>query len=307
MIIARPVSLFRIRSVPTKKKFRKECRFCLHPNHIENSIISAILISSIWNSLALRGTQVVVNALIQAIPSIFNVLLVCLILWLIFAIMGVQMFAGKYYKVRRQRQWQSVKTNNGSLCSVCRFRGRSCVGRVRQEQDAVSGESREQQLHVAELANEFRPRRQGLPVPLPSGHLQRLDADHERRHRLERRTFPLSQFFDRWRNFFSFSAGGRAAQERSQHLHVPLLCLLHHLRLLLHSQPLHRSHHRQFQRAEEEGRRLFGNVHDGRPEEILQRHEEDGLEEAAESHSQASGMYYDNHCPAGQKVKQIVK
>ena len=40
-----------------------------------------------------------VNALIQAIPSIFNVLLVCLILWLIFAIMGVQMFAGKYYKV----------------------------------------------------------------------------------------------------------------------------------------------------------------------------------------------------------------
>ena len=41
----------------------------------------------------------VVNALVQAIPSIFNVLLVCLIFWLIFAIMGVQMFAGKYYKV----------------------------------------------------------------------------------------------------------------------------------------------------------------------------------------------------------------
>ncbi|EFX81393.1 hypothetical protein DAPPUDRAFT_50150 [Daphnia pulex] len=45
-----------------------------------------------------QGMRVVVNALIQAIPSIFNVLLVCLILWLIFAIMGVQMFAGKYYK-----------------------------------------------------------------------------------------------------------------------------------------------------------------------------------------------------------------
>jgi hypothetical protein len=42
---------------------------------------------------------VVVNALVQAIPSIFNVLLVCLIFWLIFAIMGVQLFAGKYYKV----------------------------------------------------------------------------------------------------------------------------------------------------------------------------------------------------------------
>lgn len=45
-------------------------------------------------------SQVVVNALVQAIPSIFNVLLVCLIFWLIFAIMGVQLFAGKYYKVR---------------------------------------------------------------------------------------------------------------------------------------------------------------------------------------------------------------
>ncbi|XP_071749702.1 sodium channel protein para isoform X10 [Lepeophtheirus salmonis] len=46
----------------------------------------------------MQGMRVVVNALVQAIPSIFNVLLVCLIFWLIFAIMGVQMFAGKYYK-----------------------------------------------------------------------------------------------------------------------------------------------------------------------------------------------------------------
>jgi len=40
--------------------------------------------------------QVVVNALIQAIPSIFNVLLVCLVFWLIFSIMGVNLFSGKY-------------------------------------------------------------------------------------------------------------------------------------------------------------------------------------------------------------------
>eukprot|EP00094_Tigriopus_californicus_P006087 TCALIF_05863-PA protein Name:"Similar to para Sodium channel protein para (Drosophila melanogaster)" AED:0.15 eAED:0.18 QI:29/0.48/0.42/0.88/0.68/0.76/26/1108/2230 len=46
----------------------------------------------------MQGMRVVVNALVQAIPSIFNVLMVCLIFWLIFAIMGVQMFAGKYYK-----------------------------------------------------------------------------------------------------------------------------------------------------------------------------------------------------------------
>lgn len=45
-----------------------------------------------------EGIRVVVNALIGAIPSIFNVLLVCLVFWLIFSIMGVQLFAGKFYK-----------------------------------------------------------------------------------------------------------------------------------------------------------------------------------------------------------------
>ncbi|XP_068103158.1 sodium channel protein type 2 subunit alpha-like isoform X3 [Hyperolius riggenbachi] len=44
-----------------------------------------------------EGMRVVVNALIGAIPSIFNVLLVCLIFWLIFSIMGVNLFAGKFY------------------------------------------------------------------------------------------------------------------------------------------------------------------------------------------------------------------
>ena len=42
--------------------------------------------------------QVVVNALIQAIPSICNVLIVCLVFWLIFSIMGVQLFGGQYFK-----------------------------------------------------------------------------------------------------------------------------------------------------------------------------------------------------------------
>ena len=46
----------------------------------------------------LLRVQVVVNALIGAIPSIFNVLLVCLVFWLIFSIMGVQLFGGKFYK-----------------------------------------------------------------------------------------------------------------------------------------------------------------------------------------------------------------
>ncbi|KAI8484970.1 hypothetical protein Bbelb_373770 [Branchiostoma belcheri] len=41
---------------------------------------------------------VVVNALVKAIPSIMNVLMVCLVFWLIFAIMGVQLFGGQFFK-----------------------------------------------------------------------------------------------------------------------------------------------------------------------------------------------------------------
>jgi len=46
--------------------------------------------------LVLCVIQVVVNALIQAIPAIFNVLLVCLVFWLIFSIMGVNLFGGRF-------------------------------------------------------------------------------------------------------------------------------------------------------------------------------------------------------------------
>ncbi|XP_036724872.1 sodium channel protein type 10 subunit alpha isoform X2 [Balaenoptera musculus] len=45
-----------------------------------------------------EGMRVVVDALVGAIPSIMNVLLVCLIFWLIFSIMGVNLFAGKFQK-----------------------------------------------------------------------------------------------------------------------------------------------------------------------------------------------------------------
>ncbi|CAM2105161.1 unnamed protein product [Caretta caretta] len=48
----------------------------------------------LWDELP----TVVVNALIGAIPSIMNVLLVCLIFWLIFSIMGVTLLAGKFGK-----------------------------------------------------------------------------------------------------------------------------------------------------------------------------------------------------------------
>ncbi|CAF4075639.1 unnamed protein product [Rotaria sordida] len=45
-----------------------------------------------------EGIRIVVSALFGAISSIFNVLLVCLVFWLIFSIRGVQLFGRKFYK-----------------------------------------------------------------------------------------------------------------------------------------------------------------------------------------------------------------
>ncbi|XP_015271643.1 PREDICTED: sodium channel protein type 2 subunit alpha isoform X2 [Gekko japonicus] len=59
-----------------------------------------------------EGMRVVVNALLGAIPSIMNVLLVCLIFWLIFSIMGVNLFAGKFY--------HCVNTSTGEIFDISR-------------------------------------------------------------------------------------------------------------------------------------------------------------------------------------------
>ena len=40
----------------------------------------------------------VVNSLLSAIPEIGNVSLVCLVFWLIFSVIGVQFFGGRFYK-----------------------------------------------------------------------------------------------------------------------------------------------------------------------------------------------------------------
>lgn len=63
--------------------------------------------------------KVVVNALVGAIPSIFNVLLVCLIFWLIFSIMGVNLFAGKFhycYNETSQEYFLPEEVNNKTEC-----------------------------------------------------------------------------------------------------------------------------------------------------------------------------------------------
>ena len=38
------------------------------------------------------------NALFAAFPGIVNVLLVCMMVWFIFSILGVQLFAGQFFK-----------------------------------------------------------------------------------------------------------------------------------------------------------------------------------------------------------------
>ncbi|KAM6897634.1 sodium channel protein type 4 subunit alpha A [Xenentodon cancila] len=66
-----------------------------------------------------EGMRVVVNALVGAIPSIFNVLLVCLIFWLIFSIMGVNLFAGKFYhciNTTSEELFPMSEVNNRSEC-----------------------------------------------------------------------------------------------------------------------------------------------------------------------------------------------
>uniref|UniRef100_A0A7M4FN63 Sodium channel protein n=1 Tax=Crocodylus porosus TaxID=8502 RepID=A0A7M4FN63_CROPO len=72
-----------------------------------------------WCWLDFLIVDVVVNALLGAIPSIMNVLLVCLIFWLIFSIMGVNLFAGKFYycvNTTNDERFDVSQINNYSQC-----------------------------------------------------------------------------------------------------------------------------------------------------------------------------------------------
>uniref|UniRef100_A0A8D0G3K7 Sodium channel protein n=1 Tax=Sphenodon punctatus TaxID=8508 RepID=A0A8D0G3K7_SPHPU len=72
-----------------------------------------------WCWLDFLIVDVVVNALLGAIPSIMNVLLVCLIFWLIFSIMGVNLFAGKFYycvNTTNDERFEMSEINNRTQC-----------------------------------------------------------------------------------------------------------------------------------------------------------------------------------------------
>uniref|UniRef100_A0A8C3CWJ7 Sodium channel protein n=1 Tax=Cairina moschata TaxID=8855 RepID=A0A8C3CWJ7_CAIMO len=72
-----------------------------------------------WCWLDFLIVDVVVNALTGAIPSIMNVLLVCLTFWLIFSIMGVNLFAGKFFKCINTTTGVQLKPEEVDNVTVC--------------------------------------------------------------------------------------------------------------------------------------------------------------------------------------------
>ena len=85
--------------------------------------------------------QVVVDALVGAIPSIMNVLLVCLIFWLIFSIMGVNLFAGKFGRCINQTEGDLplnyTIVNNKSDCESFNMTGELYWTKVKVNFDNV--------------------------------------------------------------------------------------------------------------------------------------------------------------------------
>ncbi|XP_046710268.1 sodium channel protein type 4 subunit alpha A [Silurus meridionalis] len=87
-----------------------------------------------------EGMRVVVNALVGAIPSIMNVLLVCLIFWLIFSIMGVNLFAGKFYRcinTTTDELFPIEQVNNKSDCLALMYTNESRWVNVKVNYDNV--------------------------------------------------------------------------------------------------------------------------------------------------------------------------
>lgn len=72
------------------------------------------------NWLILLSLQIVVNSLVHAVPAIVNVMLVCLIFWLIFSIVGYQLFGGKFYKCVNEttmERYDYTVVENKSMCN----------------------------------------------------------------------------------------------------------------------------------------------------------------------------------------------
>ncbi|KAM7542432.1 hypothetical protein Aperf_G00000004812 [Anoplocephala perfoliata] len=66
-----------------------------------------------------EGMRLVVNALLQAIPSICNVVLVCLVFWLICSIMGMQLFGGKFRKCVSEATGERLPADQYPNRTIC--------------------------------------------------------------------------------------------------------------------------------------------------------------------------------------------
>ncbi|PVD19442.1 hypothetical protein C0Q70_19931 [Pomacea canaliculata] len=86
-----------------------------------------------------QGMKIVVNSLMRAIPAIFNVFLVGMVFWLIFSIMGVQFFAGKFYKCVNSTSGEKFTADVVPNKTACQALGQSWVNSNVNFDNAGSG------------------------------------------------------------------------------------------------------------------------------------------------------------------------
>lgn len=189
-----------------------------------------------------QGMRIVVNALMYAIPSIFNVLLVCLVFWLIFSIMGVQFFGGKFFKcVDENGDMLDVSVGGIVVASSTMVDARlTAMSHCREilmlvflADRAHARRVHGEKLLVDQFKDHIRSRGHGIFGVAAGGHVRRLDGGDGRCGGCDRRRF--------------------AATARGQLVCVHLFCHLYRVRFILHSQSIHRCDHRQFQYAQEKG------------------------------------------------------
>ena len=83
--------------------------------------------------------QIVINSLVLSIPAIINVVLVCLVFWLIFAIMGYQFFGGKFYKCIDNVTKEKLNATFVVNRTQCDKRGHRWINAKINYDDAFSG------------------------------------------------------------------------------------------------------------------------------------------------------------------------
>lgn len=165
--------------------------------------------------------RIVVNALMYAIPSIFNVLLVCLVFWLIFSIMGVQFFGGKFFKCVDDEGLilEIDVVNDRAACFAMNY---TWINSKITFDHVGMG-----YLALLQVVSGVKKKFIGICYNLlysPPGNLRRLDGGDGGRGGCS------------WR--------GPATAEGGEPLRLHLFCDFYCLRFILHTEPLHWSYHR---------------------------------------------------------------